>query len=206
LDTGEQKLVERSKAGDLDAFEELVRLYERKVFTVAYRYVGNWADAHDMAQEAFLKAFRSLSALREEASFASWLSRITVNVCRDELRKKNKRRKISLDEMMESSGKAPFSAQEADYPENFVEQKEMSEAIQRVLNSLAEEHRIILIMREVQGMSYEEMAAVLKISPGTVKSRLSRARQAFRQKITAVAGTFSALMTSSGYGGMKREM
>jgi len=206
LDTEEQKLVERSKAGDLDAFEELVRLYEKKVFTVAYRYVGNWADAHDMAQEAFIKAFRSLSALREEASFASWLFTIVVNVCRDELRKKSKRGKVSLDEIMESSGRVPFDAQEAGCPENFVEQKEMSEAIQEVLNSLAEEHRIILIMREVQGMSYEEMAAVLKISSGTVKSRLSRARQAFKQKVMAGAGTFSALMASSGYGGMKREM
>lgn len=206
MDTGEQKLVKRSKAGDLEAFEELVRLFERKVFTVAYRYVGNWTDAHDMAQEAFIKAFRSLPTLRDEASFASWLSKITVNVCRDELRKKNKREKISLDEMMESSGKAPFCAQEAGCPENFVEQKEMSEAIQDVLNSLAEEHRIILIMREIQGMSYDEIAGVLRISSGTVKSRISRARQAFKQKITARAGTFSALLTSSGYGGMKREM
>lgn len=198
MDAYEQELIQRSKAGNLDAFEELVRLYEKKVFTVAYRFTGNWADAHDLAQEAFLKVYQSLPMLREEASFATWLYQITANVCRDELRRKRKTPKISLDELMTSSGGLPLPAKSADCPENNLEQWEMSEAVQGILNTLTSDQRLILIMREVEGMTYEEIAAALDISAGTVKSRLSRARQAFKQKILAQGEHFRPFFRLAG--------
>ncbi|MBC7325440.1 MAG: sigma-70 family RNA polymerase sigma factor, partial [Moorella sp. (in: Bacteria)] len=190
-DLSERELVQKSKNGDLDAFERLVSLYEKKVFTLVYRYTGNWADAHDLAQETFLKVYQSLPALREDGSFAAWLGQIAANVCRDELRKKRKHPKVSLDEMMSSSGGVPLPALSAGCPESALEQWEMSEAVQEILNSLTDEYRLILVMREIQGMSYDEIAAALDISPGTVKSRLSRARQAFKQKVLARRNFFN---------------
>lgn len=192
------ELVKKSKAGDLDAFEELVRLYEKKVFTLVYRFVGNWADAHDLAQETFLKVFQSLPGLREESSFVAWLHQVTANVCRDELRKKRRQPKASLDELITHSVGIPIPAQDYGCPEASLERWEMSEAVQGILNSLTDEYRLILLLREVEGMTYDEIAAALDISPGTVKSRLSRARQAFKQKLLAQREYFQLLPRLAG--------
>lgn len=192
------ELIKKSKAGDLDAFEELVRLYEKKVFTLVYRFVGNWADAHDLAQETFIKVFQSLPTLREDGSFTAWLHQVTANVCRDELRKKKRQPKSSLDDLMTSSGGIPIPDQGDGCPETALERWEMSEAVQGILNSLADDYRLILLMREVEGMTYDEIAAALDISPGTVKSRLSRARQAFKKKLLAQREHFRLLPRLAG--------
>ncbi len=192
------ELIKKSKAGDLDAFEELVRLYEKKVFTLVYRFVGNWADAHDLAQETFIKVFQSLPTLREDGSFAAWLHQVTANVCRDELRKKRRQPKASLDDLMTSSGGISIPDQGDGCPETALERWEMSEAVQGILNSLADDYRLILLMREVEGMTYDEIAAALDISLGTVKSRLSRARQAFKQKLLAQRKHFRILPRLAG--------
>lgn len=180
-------LISRSKNGDLEAFELLVKRYENKVYTVAYRFLGNHADASDLAQEAFLRLYQSLSGFRGESGFMTWMYRITANVCRDELRRRQKYQVISLDAedvnnqnntMSQLPGRDPT-------PEEALENKEFNELIQQCLLSLSEEHRLVLIMREIQDMSYEEIADVLKCSLGTVKSRLNRARMAFREKYNA---------------------
>jgi RNA polymerase sigma-70 factor (ECF subfamily) len=194
----EEELVRKSRDGDLDAFTELVRLYERKVFTLVYRFAGNRADAHDLAQETFLRVFQTLPSLREEKSFARWLCRVAANVCRDELRRKKKRACLSLDEMAASSGSKPLPASSADCPEASFEQGELSAAVQEVLNSLPPDHRLVLVLREIQGMSYEEIAAALEISLGTVKSKLSRARQSFREKALARGELFSPFLRHAG--------
>lgn len=198
MDHCAQELVRKSKAGDLDAFEELVRLYEKKVFTLVYRFVGNWADAHDLAQETFIRVYQALPTLREEGSFTAWVHQIAANVCRDELRKKRKHPKTSLEEMMSSSGGIPLPAEGAGCPEKTLEQWEMSEAVQEILNSLPDEYRMVLVMREVEGMAYDEIAAALDISPGTVKSRLNRARQAFKQKMLTRRELFQPLPRLAG--------
>mgnify|MGYP005839279519 CR=1 FL=1 len=191
----EEELVKRSRQGDLEAFTELVRIYEKKIFNLAYRFSGNQADAHDLAQETFIKAYQSLTALRDEKSFSAWLFQVAANVCRDELRRKKKRSAfLSLDEVAASSGGVPLPAGSAACPEAGVEKRELSEAVQEVLNSLPDDYRLILVLRELQGMSYEEMAAVLNISAGTVKSRLSRARRAFREEIWARGELFAPFL------------
>ncbi len=177
-------LVKRSQNGDLDAFEELVRRYEGKVYNVAYRFMGSHADAGDLAQDAFIKVYQALPSFRGDASFATWLYRIVSNVCRDEIRKQQRQRKVSLNEVMLQSGSNPHLVASAEMsPEECAERNEIQCLVQKQLDSLSGEHRLILIMREIQGLSYEEIASSLDCTLGTVKSRLSRARQALRQKV-----------------------
>jgi RNA polymerase sigma-70 factor (ECF subfamily) len=176
-------LVQKCKNGDLDAFDQLVKRYETKVYSLAYRFTGNHADANDLAQETFIRVYQALSSFRGDSSFATWLYRVASNVCRDELRRQQRRKKISLDEMMSQAGGNLYLADEGESPEESLEKSELQQAVQKCLNSLSDEHRLILIMREIQGLSYEEIAAALDCSLGTVKSRLNRSRQALKQKI-----------------------
>ncbi|MFZ5595874.1 MAG: RNA polymerase sigma factor [Bacillota bacterium] len=176
-------LVERSRNGDREAFDELVRRYQGKVYTVAYRFMGNHADAGDLAQEAFIRAYQALSSFRGECSFATWLYRIASNVCRDEIRKQGRRKKVSLDEIMDRTGGGPVLAARDPSPEESLEMVEMREMVQGYLGLLPDDHRLILVLRDIQGMSYEEIALSLKCNMGTVKSRLNRARQALKELV-----------------------
>lgn len=164
----DMELVEKSILNDVDAFEELVRRYQNKIFTIAYRMLGSREDAADFAQEAFVKAFRALPQFRGDASFQTWLYHIITNVCRDELRRRVSRSAVSLDKEV--------IIDQALGPQELLENKEIGEAIQNAINLLGPEYRLTLIMREIQGLSYEEIANKLNCSVGTVKSRLNRAR------------------------------
>ena len=184
----EEYLVKQSIQGDTRAFEELVSHYHNKIYALAYRYMGNEEDAYDMAQEAFLKAFRSLHTFKGNSSFSTWLYRVTTNVCLDELRRRKRRIiPLSLDE--------PLASQEGDEVEKEIadsspgvdiiyEQKEFSQYIQQLLNEMKPEHKTAIVLRDVIGFSYEEIAEVINCSMGTVKSRISRAREVLRKKIT----------------------
>lgn len=184
LHPGEQELIDRARNGDLDAFTDLVCRYEKKVFTAAYRIMGNYSDACDLAQEVFIRVYQALPRFRGDCSFITWLYRITANLCRDELRRQGRQKKNSLDEMLASSAGNSLPVDQCPSPCESLERREFQEMVQGCLNELPEEFRLVLIMREIQGLSYDEIAATLDISLGTVKSRLSRARQAFRQKIS----------------------
>lgn len=177
-------LIERSKNGDLDAFEQIVRRYENKVYNIAYRFIGNHADASDLAQEAFLRIYQALPGFRSDASLMTWIYRITSNVCRDEIRRQQRAHVIYIDSGPGENN--PFNINQltcqGPTPEEVVEQHEFNRLVQKCLNELTEEHRLILIAREMQDLSYEEIAEVLQCSLGTVKSRLSRARHAFKEK------------------------
>ncbi len=181
----DDQFLEKSRAGDVEAFEMLITRYEKKIYTIAYRFMGNHEDASDLAQEAMLKAFRSISKFRGEASFKTWLYHITANVCRDELRKRSKRREVSLDQpLVFAEGEIP--KQTADWsavPEKIYEDKELQEYLGGLIRALTPEYRMVVVMREIQGLSYEEIAMKLDCSLGTVKSRLSRARKALKDKI-----------------------
>lgn len=187
MQLADEILIEKSKNGDLEAFEMLVRRYESKVYTVAYRFLGNHADASDLAQETFVRLYQALPGFRGESSFMTWLYRITANACRDEIRRQQRYQVVSLDVEAGTNGAQAISQvpSRSPSPEEAVEQKEFNEMIQQCLGSLSEEHRLVLVMREIQGLSYEEIADVLKCSLGTVKSRLNRARQAFKEKFSA---------------------
>lgn len=179
------ELVAKSKAGDLHAFEELVCRYERKIYTLAYRMTGNYHDANDLAQEAFLRAFQSIKGFRGDASFSTWLCRIATNVCRDELRK---RYRVSLESLEQEVSFGDWEMKKqipADVPgpAEIYEQQELQHELQDLINTLAPEFRMALILRDIQGLSYEEIAEQLECSLGTVKSRISRARNYLKEKI-----------------------
>jgi RNA polymerase sigma-70 factor (ECF subfamily) len=183
----DQKLVKRTLHGDTRAFEELVETYQNKVYTLAYRYMGNEDDANDMSQEAFIKSFRSLKSYKGDASFGTWIYRITTNVCLDELRHRKRRVvPISLDEPLatvdgnELEREIPDSSLAAD---KIYEQKEFSQHIQLLLDEMKPEHKSVIVLRDVMELSYEEIAAVLDCSIGTVKSRISRARNILQKKL-----------------------
>lgn len=174
----ELAVIERIRAGDVNAYEALVAAYEKNVYNLALRMTGNPADAEDMAQEAFLKAYRSLSEFRGDSKFSVWLYRIVSNVCLDFLRRQKRRQAYSLsvedDEGEETQLDIPDTAQS---PEDLLERKLTREAVHQGLALLPPDQRQILLLREIQGLSYEEIADVLGIEVGTVKSRIFRARK-----------------------------
>jgi RNA polymerase sigma-70 factor (ECF subfamily) len=183
-------LVKRAQKNDLSAFEELVVLYQNKVYTLCVRLAGNHADAQDIAQEAFINAYRALGSFRNEADFGTWLHRITVNAWLNFKRKESGRQPVSLDETrFDESGSAmqrEVAAQDGD-PLQELEEKEFRGLVRTALNGLTEEHRAVLVLREIEGYSYEEVAQMLGCSLGTVKSRLNRAREVMRRRMIALA-------------------
>lgn len=174
----ELRLVRRVQNGEAEAFEELVRAHEKTVYNLALRLVGNPQDAEDMAQEAFLKVYRSLPEFRGESKFSVWLYRIVSNVCLDHLRRQGRRPASSLTTEDEDGEEQQWDVpDESQSPERLLEQKLTREAVQRGLETLPEDQRQILLLREIRGMSYEEIGQTLDLEPGTVKSRIFRARK-----------------------------
>jgi RNA polymerase sigma-70 factor (ECF subfamily) len=183
----EEQLVKKSLQGDLQAFEELVLGYQSKVYALTFRYMGNEEDAYDMFQETFIKAYRSLPTFKGKSSFGTWIYRIASNVCLDELRRRKRRiPTLSLDEPATTLDGNELEVEIADtsYSADLLyEQKELSSSIQEVLNQMKNEHKTAIILRDMLDLSYEEMAKVLGCSIGTVKSRLSRARNILKEKL-----------------------
>ena len=178
--TKEQELtiIRRVQHGDTEAFSMLVAAYEKNVFNVALQMTGNREDAQDMAQEAFLKAYSSLSSFRGDSKFSSWLYRIVSNVCLDFRRRQGRRPSSSLTvEDDEGESLELDIADESQSPEALLERKLTREAVRRGLDELPEDQRQILLLREIQQMSYEEIGETMNLEPGTVKSRIFRARK-----------------------------
>lgn len=183
-DLSEQALVAAARRGDADAFELLVLRYQRKVLALTRRLCADPEDAQEAAQEAFLAAWQGLPAFRGEAGFSTWLYRLTSNCCMDLLRKKQRQvGTLPLDERIEITDPGPT-------PQSEAERIELRAAIEDGLRRLPEEYRAALILRELQQLRYEEIAAVLDIEIGTVKSRISRGRQLLRAFLQE-SGNFS---------------
>ena len=195
----EQELVRRAKVGDQDAFSQLVEANQNKIYTLAVRMTGSPEDGADLAQEAFLRAWRTLPSFQEESSFSTWLYRLTSNLCIDFLRKE-KRRKTAVTTLSLDSDEDDASPTEVpDHrftPESELERKELRSAVDRGLAQLSDEHRQVLVLRELEGLSYTEIAAHLELEEGTVKSRIARARLALR-KILLEDGNFSPPSSSN---------
>lgn len=178
--TREQELeaVRLAQQGDMGAFEDLVRAYEKLVYNLALNMTGNVQDAEDASQEAFLKAFNSLDQFRGESKFSVWLYRITSNVCLDALRKKARRPEQSLTQEDGAGESIQMELPDLSFsPEQLLERSLTVDALRRGLALLPEQHRQILLLREISGLSYEEIGSALALEPGTVKSRLFRARK-----------------------------
>lgn len=173
----EEGLIAQSRKGDLDSFNRLVELHQGQVYGLALRMLASAASAEDATQETFLSAFRNISAFRG-GSFRAWLLRIATNACYDQLRSPQRRRSVSLDGMLEDPAWQPRSPAES--PEEHALRSELSREISRGLEGLPAEQRAVLVLSDVQGLSYEEIAQATGSSLGTVKSRLSRARARMR--------------------------
>lgn len=184
-------LIAKARKGNVEAFEELIRHDLPQVYSLAYRFMGNHEDAEDMAQEALIKAFRKFPQFRGDCSFTTWLYHIVSNTCRDELRRRSKVKLLSL-EQPGKEGYGPVAAATSaaatalgPSPESIYENQELAQELNGLIRDLNPEYRMVLVMREFEGLSYEEIAARLGCSLGTVKSRLCRARQTLKDRILA---------------------
>ena len=185
----ERQWVEAARQGDQDAFEQLVRAYEKRVFALTLRMCGNPEDAAEAAQEAFLAVWQGLKFFRGESSFSTWLYRLASNACVDLLRREGRHRAAagpSLDDeelRLETADPAPT-------PQEAAERAELRRQIENGLRALPAEYRQVLILREMHQLSYEEIGQTLSLDPGTVKSRISRGRKRL-QKFLMERGNFS---------------
>lgn len=181
----DKALIVEAQRGGREAFEAIVKRYEKKVFHLAYGFVQDRAAADDLAQEIFVKVYFSLSKFHFKSEFGTWFYRIAVNHIKDHLRKVSRRKEVSLEEFEN----VPLATDDQ------VKEREQSQAddlkkkiVFRVLATLPQKYRMILTLRDVKGFSYKEITRVLKISPGTVDSRLHRARKLLREKMTPYLG------------------
>ena len=164
--------------GDVNAFEMLVREYEKNVYNLALRMVGNSEDAADMSQEAFIKAYNSLNSFRGDSKFSVWLYRIVSNVCLDFIRSRKRKQTVSLSVEDDNGEDVELDiADDTQLPERLMDKQLTRDAVRRGLASLPPGQRQILLLREIQGLSYDEIAEVLNVEAGTVKSRIFRARK-----------------------------
>ena len=177
----DREMIARCKKGDREAFNKLMETYQKQVFNISYGMLSDYEDASDAAQEVFVKVWRSIAGFKGEASFKTWLYRICANVCNDILRKRQRRgMTVSLDD--DSSAAELLS--ELPTPEDSLEVNERQRLVRRAIDSLSNEFITVIVLSELQQLSYEEVANVLKIPTGTVKSRLNRARNALRKKLS----------------------
>ncbi|MBI4722282.1 MAG: sigma-70 family RNA polymerase sigma factor [Candidatus Stahlbacteria bacterium] len=172
-------LVKRAKSGDFHSFDELVSRYETKVYNLAYRMLGSQDDAKDILQETFISAFKALNNFREKASFSTWIYRIATNACLMKFRTKEPR-VISID-------KEPLVAETIDWSESLsdtLDREELKKVLDKAISSLPKTHRVVFVLRDIEGLSSSEASKVLNISIAAVKSRLHRARLYLREKLS----------------------
>ena len=176
----ETRVIKEAQKGSVAAFNQLVMAYQGTAYNVAYRVIGNGDAAADACQEAFLKAYQAIKQYRG-GSFKSWLLRIVTNACYDQMRYKSRRPATSLEDMTENSDDPSEKlVNGSERPEESILRGELNDLIQVGINHLPEDQRLILVLSDVQGFSYQEIAEIVGQPLGTIKSRLSRGRQRLR--------------------------
>ena len=195
----DKHMLVRARRGELSAFEELVRKYEKRVYAVALRSSGSPEDAADITQEVFLRAWRSIETFRGDSGFSTWLFRITMNMCVDHARHKQSQPQCQPLVIGEDAERPIPDT--APTPEEYLDNSELGRELAAALDAVSEEHRRIVLLRDVSGMSYTEIAEVLEISEGTVKSRLARARVALRRILLERGNLFEAAPSKDTKGG-----
>ena len=168
---GDEELVEACRAGESSAFDPLVARWEDKIRGAAFRILGSEEEARDVAQEAFLRAYRGLAAFKQEARFSSWLYQITINLCRDRLRRHRGRTLVSL-ETLEEGG--PHMVEMGPGAHELLQQRDLARAVRRAISELPDEQREVVILKEYQGLTFLEIAQALDVPVSTVKTRLYR--------------------------------
>lgn len=183
----ERELIACLQKRDEAAFEELIRQYEKKVYTLCFRMCGNSEDAEEAAQDAFLALWRGIDRFRQESSLSTWIYRLATNACIDTLRRRKKQSgSVSLDDEELFVDAVDTSPQ----PQETVEHRETQKLLQEGLSALPEEYRKVLILREIEGLSYTEIAESASIELGTVKSRISRGRSLLRNFLSGNGNFF----------------
>jgi len=193
VEVEDSELVERAQDGDRDAFQQLVERYQEKVYSICYSKLKDEQDSKDVSQDVFIKVYRYLDNFKQNSSFYTWLYRITVNTCIDYLRKQSRHQKVDYDDTIKRDENLEgddmlMPSKLGVNPDKAFGRKELRQKMLEALNTLSEKHRTILNLREVEGLSYKEMAEVLDISKGTVMSRLYHARNYFQEALEEYLG------------------
>jgi RNA polymerase sigma-70 factor, ECF subfamily len=183
----EGRLVRRLKDRDEKAFREMVDEYRDRVFSLTYRMLGSRAEAEDLAQEVFITIFKSIDSFRGDSKLSTWLYRVTANHCKNRIKylaRRHDRDRTELTERVEAGGGASLAVpRAAPRPDAQLEGAQMEQILQQAIAELDEDQRILVILRDVEDLSYEEICAITELPDGTVKSRLHRARMALRKKL-----------------------
>jgi RNA polymerase sigma-70 factor (ECF subfamily) len=192
MDAEERLQIQQCKQGLISAFDALVERYEKRVFNFAYRMAGNYDDANDVAQEAFIRVFNSINTFRGDANFSTWLYRIVTNVYLDERKKAKSHLHTPLDEYIELEENAVARQVEdtGPSPEDLAELSERHDLLQKAIQSLPDYQRIMVVLYHTESKSYEEIAEIMNLPIGTVKSRLNRARLALKEKLEPIRELF----------------
>ncbi len=202
-DANDLQLVDAAKQGDRRAFRILVQRYQRKVYAVAYGFLRNREDALDVVQEAFIKVHRYLEKFEGNSSFYTWLYRIVANLCIDHIRRNKRHRGVEFDDALrhdDNDVPDPLTStlQGLGDPTEMMRRKEIMSAFTDCLQHLSDKHRAVIVMREVQGLSYEEMAKAMDCSKGTIMSRLFHARRNMQKLLTERLGSMVPGQTDDG--------
>lgn len=185
MQEADASLVQRTLRGETAAFNTLVVRYQRHVYNLAYRMIGNADDAGDLVQETFLRAYGALASFRQDASFLTWLYKITSNLCIDLMRSRRAKNALSLDAELED-GREPAAFERETSPEEIVVRGAVGDIVHRAVMNLPERYRRVVVMRHLQAMSIEEIADTLNLPSGTVKTHLFRAREMLRDRLRPV--------------------
>jgi RNA polymerase sigma-70 factor (ECF subfamily) len=186
-DPAEQQLIARCKAGERNAFDELIRQYEKRVYNLAYRLSANYDDAGDITVDTFMRVYQAIGLFRGDANFSTWLFRIVTNVYLDRRKKTRNKVTVSLEEVIELEESSVSRQVESDAPrpEAEAETNERNDVLESAIMTLPDYQRLMVLLYHTEGLSYEEIAEALSLPIGTVKSRLNRARLLLRERLQA---------------------
>ena len=179
----DEELVARATAGDQDSFNQLVARWERPIYALAYRTLGREEEARDVVQEAFLRAYRGLKGFKGEAKFSSWLYRITLNLCRDWIRRERRAPIVQVPEGVDPVDLADAQISPSESVEDLVGRREMSRAVAKAMAELPEEQRVAIMLREYHGLTFQEIADQLECPLSTVKTRLYQGLSVLRRRL-----------------------
>lgn len=179
----EAELMLRFQRGDEEAFAALVRRFQNRVVSLAYRYLGSAADAEDLAQEVFLRVYRAKETYEPKAKFSTWIYRITANASLNHLRGRKARRKVSGAMPGDADGPADFEDEEAEAPDEGMAKDELARVLREIVDALPERQRTAIVLNKYEGLSYEDVAAAMDMSEPAVKSLLTRARVNIKEKL-----------------------
>ena len=191
-DIEEKLIIDRCKRGEQAAFDVLIRAYEKRVYNLAYRLSGSYDDANDISVDAFIRIYQAIKLFRGEANFSTWLFRIVTNIYLDRRKRARNKQHLSLEEYIELEENSVARQIESPLPtpDRVAEARERTDPLQAIINTLPDYQRAMIVLYHTEGKSYEEIAAIMALPLGTVKSRLNRARLVLREKLQPVKELF----------------